>query len=522
VNYSHLNPGDWVTAHARYAPDAPCLVRGNGEVITYREANRLTTRLAHAFREAGIGRGDRVAILATDSPEYVCVLLACMKLGATFVALNYRLAGPEIGNLLRTSEPKALLLSRRYAEVVAAGLAAIRSDLLVLASFDEVDGVELTLDQLVAGASGSAEIESPAEEEDILSLALTSGTTGTPKGVLQSQRMMRASTICGAMELGLKPDDIIYSGAPLFHISGIGHLLYGLSRGAASLVLTQFDADEVLSWLQSGRLQHAMLIPSMVISLLGRPTVRDCDYPRLRSIMYGGAPMAPSVIRDMAEVFGCDLYNGFGAGTEASGQAMFRPADHRRALAGEEHLLGSIGKPIWGCDIKLCDPDGNEVPSGEVGEIWSRSESVMSGYLGQPELTAASLRDGWFRAGDLAWRDKDGYLFLAGRADDMIIRGGENVYPVEIEDVLADLPAVCEVAVVGEPDPYWGEVVTAVVSLDVGASLSYEELVAHCNSRLARYKVPHRLVIAPELPKNPTGKIRKGMLRQALANGDLA
>ena len=146
----------------------------------------------------------------------------------------------------------------------------------------------------------------------------------------------------------------------------------------------------------------------------------------------------------------------------------------------------------------------------------------MSGYLGQPELTAASLKDGWFHAGDLAWRDKDGYLFLAGRADDMIIRGGENVYPVEIEDVLADLPAVSEVAVVGEPDPYWGEVVTAVVILGPGASLTYEELVAHCNPRLARYKVPHRLVVVAELPKNPTGKIRKGVLRQALANGELA
>lgn len=498
------------------------MLRGNGEVLTYRDVNDLTTRLAHSLREAGVGGGDRVAILATDSPEYICLLLASMKIGATFVALNYRLAGPEIENLLRNSEPRALFISRRYAEVVTAGLAAIRPSLRALASFDEIDGIDLTLAQFAASASGTEEIESPAEEEDILSLALTSGTTGTPKGVMQSQRMMRHSTICGAMELGLRADDVIYSGAPLFHISGIGHFLYGLSRGCASLILPQFDADEVLRWMQAGLLQHAMLIPSMVISILGRPSVRDCAYPGLRSIMYGGAPMAPSVIREMVEVFDCDLYNGFGAGTEASGQAMFRPADHRRALAGEEHLLGSIGKPIWGCDIKLCDADGNEVPDGEVGEIWSRSESVMSGYLGQPELSAAAVKDGWFHAGDLAWRDKEGYLFLAGRADDMIIRGGENVYPVEIEDVLAELPQVHEVAVVGEPDPYWGEVVTAVVSLNAGTSLSYDELLAHCNSRLARYKVPHRLVIISEFPKNPTGKIRKGVLRQALASGEVS
>jgi acyl-CoA synthetase (AMP-forming)/AMP-acid ligase II len=287
-------------------------------------------------------------------------------------------------------------------------------------------------------------------------------------------------------------------------------------------VIPQFDTETVLRWLQSGRIQHAMLIPSMVISLLEHPKAHDSDYAGLRQIMYGGAPMAPAVIRQMVEVYGCDLFNGFGAGTEAAGQTMFRPADHRRALAGEEHLLGSIGKPIYGCDVKLCDADGNEVADGEVGEIYSRSNSVMTGYLGQPELSAQAVRDGWFHAGDLAWRDKDGYLFLAGRADDMIIRGGENVYPVEIEDVLSDHPSVLEVAVVGEPDDYWGEVVTAVVTLRAGTTFTLDELTEHCTGRLAKYKFPQRLVVVDELPKNQTGKIRKGVIRRSLAAGEVS
>ncbi len=520
--WPRLAIGDWITLHARYQPGADCLVRGDGEKLTYQQVDSQVTRLARALERAGLSRGDRVGIMATDSPEYVALQLASMKLGTTFVALNFRLSGPEVTNLLLTSDISALFFSDRYRDVVAQTRAHRQASLALVACFDGDGKEEPTYAEVIGSEEDESELVSPTQDEDIISLALTSGTTGRPKGVMQSQRMMRSLVVSGALELGLQPGDLIYSGAPLFHISGIGHLLYGLSRGSASLVLPQFDAGTVLRWLQSGHLRHAMLIPSMIIAILEDPRVTESDYEGLRSIMYGGAPMPPSVIRRMSEVFRCDLYNGFGAGTEAGGQAMFRPADHRRALAGEEHLLGSIGKPIYGCDLKLCDAEGNEVGDGEVGEIWSRSESVMSGYLGQPELTAQSLRDGWFRAGDLAWRDKDGYLFLAGRADDMIIRGGENVYPVEIEEVIADHPDVLELAVVGEPDPYWGEVVDVVVRQAEGATITLEDLQAHCRGRLASYKIPQRLIITSELPKNPTGKIRKGELRRLITTGELS
>lgn len=513
--------GDWVTTHARYQPHADCLVRADGSALSYGETDAQVTRLARALLAAGVRPGDRVGIMATDSPEYVIVQLASMKLGTIFVALNFRLSPSELTSLLQTADVAALFLGGRYREIARPAIEALGGRLLLVAWFDGSTTGELSYADLVASVSDSTELVSEVQDEDILSLALTSGTTGVPKGVLQSQRMIRALTVSGALELGLQPDDLIYSGAPLFHISGIGHLLYGLSRGCASLVLPQFDAETVLRWMQSGRLRHCMLIPSMVISILEHRGVTGSSYEGLRSIMYGGAPMPPSVIRKMADVFGCDLYNGFGAGTEAGGQAMFRPADHRRALAGEEHLLGSIGKPIYGCDVRLCDPDGNEVADGEVGEIYSRSESVMSGYLGQPEKSAQAIRDGWFHAGDLAWRDKDGYLFLAGRADDMIIRGGENVYPVEIEDVIADHPAVLEVAVVGEPDPYWGEVVDVVIRPATGMTITLDQVREHCRGRLASYKIPQRLVLTDDMPRNPAGKIQKARLRRAVIMGEL-
>ena len=519
---SQLAIGDWVTMHARYQPGADCLVRADGSALSYGETNDQVTRIARALQAAGLRPGDRVGLLATDSPEYVIVQLASMKLGTTFVALNYRLSSPEILNMVQTAGLSALFTGGRYTEIAGSAASALGARLRLVAWLDGAPDGELSYGDLIASVTDTSEFMSAAQPEDILSLALTSGTTSIPKGVLQSQRMIRATTISGAMELGIQPDDLIYSGAPLFHVSGIGHVLYGLSRGSASLVLPQFDADAVLRWMQGGRLRHCLLITSMVISVLDHPEVGNAGYEGLRSIMYGGAPMPPSVIRRMADTFGCDLYNGFGAGTEAGGQAMFRPADHRRALAGEEHLLGSIGRPAYGCDIKLCDPDGNEVRRGEIGEIYSRSESVMSGYLGQPELSAQAIRDGWFHAGDLAWLDENGYIFLAGRADDMIIRGGENVYPVEIENVIADHPAVLEVAVIGEPDHYWGEVVDVVIRPVAGTTVTLEEVRDHCRGRLASYKIPQRLILTESLPRNPTGKIQKSRLRRAITAGELS
>lgn len=522
MQLSGLAPGDWVTLNARFTPGAECLVSAEGDVRTFGEVEGRVTRLVRALRTEGVGRGDRVAIMATDSCAYVEVILACMKLGATYVALNFRLAPAEVRTVLAASQAKLVFLSGRYEEAIACCFPEAGAHVRTRVTFDtSADGLP-TFEEFLAGGPDGGEIESVTNDDAVLSISFTSGTTGTPKGVLQSQRMIKAITQSGVLELGIRPGDLLMSGAPLFHAGGIGHVLYGVSRGAGSVVLPQWDLELGLRWLQSGRVRQAMLVPSMIIKLLSHPRVRETGYPNLRSIMYGGAPMQPSLIREMVEVFDCELHNGFGAGTEAGGQLVLRPEDHRRALAGEEWLLGAIGKPAYGCDVRLLDPDGHEVPDGEVGEIASRGDTVMSGYLGQPELTAQVVRDGWFRAGDLAWKDKEGYLHLAGRADDMIVRGGENVYPVEIEDVIGDHPRVAEIAVVGEPDHDWGQVVTAVVTLKSGPEFTVAEIREHCRGRLASYKIPTRVVVVDDLPRNSTGKIHKAVLRERLAEGVIA
>jgi len=513
-----IGPSDWLTIDAHRNPLGQCLVRADGERLSFERVSSDVSRLAQSLRDQGLNKGDRIAVMAIDSVEYLELILASMRVGTIVIPLNFRLTVDEVTNLLAATEPAAFFASGRYARALSSAKSELGKSLKVIGGVESnVEGADASVSQLIASISGGGIVEGCTNDDDILALPLTSGTTGTPKGVLQSQRMIKAVTTQGVVELGLKSDDFAYSGAPMFHISGMGHMFYFLARGASSLVLPQFDTNTVLSWMQDGGLTRCMLIPSMVISILEHPDVRKSSYENIRSIMYGGAPIAPSVIRDMIEIFGCDLFNGFGAGTEAGGQAMFNPQDHRRALNGEEALLGSIGKAIYGVDLKLCDAEGNEVPRGEVGEITTRSDAVMSGYLNQPELTAASFSNGWFHAGDMAYVDESGYLHLEGRRDDMIIRGGENVYPVEIEDTLSDHPAVLEVAVIGIADPHWGEIVAAVVVVRQGTSVDLETLREHCAGRIASYKIPTRLEVVESLPKNPTGKILKRQLRVALS-----
>jgi fatty-acyl-CoA synthase len=289
-----------------------------------------------------------------------------------------------------------------------------------------------------------------------------------------------------------------------------------IQRGFPTLILPQFEEGAVLRWMQGGRLTGVFLVPTMITRLLADPRVHQGSYDRLRSVIYGASPMSPALLRRAMDVFGCDFINAFGAATEGGLQTSLSPADHRRAAAGAEHLLGSIGKPAFAVDLRLVDESGKDVARGEVGEIITRSRAVMSGYLAMPAESAQALRDGWFWGGDLARMDADGYLYLAGRSKDMIIRGGENIYPVEIETVIADYPGVTAVAVVGQPDEHWGEIVVTFVTVASGAVVEQEALRSFCRERLASYKVPAVVTVIDEMPLNASGKILKRELRARL------
>lgn len=446
-----------------------------------------------------------------DSHRFVEIVLAATKLGAVYVPLNYRLRRPEVDVLVDRAKPVVFFYDTRYAELLA-GLAEQHGIKLMLA-LDERPG-EATSEYEDFIATGT-EAEPPvvASDSDIIGLAFTSGTTGLPKGVLQSQRMMKAIVTEQIIEFRMLPEEVRYTAAPAFHITGICQLLAGVSCGFTSLIVPQFDPQVTLDHLAADKLTGIFLVPTMISTLLQLDGVGDHDYERLRLICYGASAMSPSLLRRAMDTFKCDFLNAFGAGTEAGLQALLSPEDHRRALEGRPELLGSIGKPAYGVALRIVDDELNDVPVGQVGEIATRSDMLFDGYLDMPEETERATRGGWFRAGDMGYFDENGYLYLHGRKKDMIIRGGENIYPIEIESVLAEHPDVVQSAVVGVDDEHWGEIVRAWVQLREGARVAAEELAAHCAERLAKYKVPAEFRFVESLPTNASGKILKRELR---------
>lgn len=503
--------GQALTHSARRFRDSACLLAPDGTSRCFGEVDRRVDRLVDSLVRRGVTQGTRVALLATDSFAYVELLLACIRIGATYVPLNYRLTGGEIGNLLARADARMLFVSQSYvctARAVAGRLPAPPDILSLDGSLD--DDHEVLIEQ---GREGCHEFV--VADEDILGIMFTSGTTGLPKGVMQSHRMLKSMLFSG-WELMPRHGDVRYTASPLFHIAGQFIVLLQVATGATSLITTQFDPETTAGAIASGTLTGCFLVPTMIASVLDASGDVPGPDERLTDVLYGAAPMPPALLRRALRRWpGVRFWNLFGAGTESGAQTYLRPDDHRRALAGEEHLLTSVGQPLLGVDLRILDDEGVELPRGEVGNIAVRSDVVMSGYLDMPEETKTALRDGWFYGGDRGWLDADDYLFLGGRSRDMIIRGGENIYVSEIELVLAGLEQVSDAAVVGRPDDHWGEVVVAFVE-PYGQAPTVEQLDTVCRQRLAAYKVPVEYHVLPALPRNATGKVEKDELKKVL------
>lgn len=513
---SRLSAGHWIGAASGSHAHRACFVEGAGAARTYAEVNRRVNRLARAFSARGLRKGDRLAILATDSIEHVEVVLACLATGVVFCDLNIRLRPGELANIVEMAEPAWIAAGSRYIEL-AVELSSVVAPRPVVIGLGGGTFPVGTVSDLIDGEVDDRPVDVVAHGEDIASIAFTSGTTGTPKGVLQSERMIRSMVYSCIYEARVRAGSFRYNGPPLFHFAGIGATLYGMVAGATTLLLPQFDSATVLHWMQHGGVTDTLLVPTMLSALLEEPTVGGSSYDSLRTILYGGAPMSTALLRRVVDTFGCDLINLFGAGTEAGGQATLHPEDHLSALAGRPELLESVGRVIPGVQVRLVDPDLVDVAAGEYGELLVRTETSMSGYLGQPELTAMTVVDGWLRTGDVARMDDDGYLYLASRRSETIIRGGENVYPDEIETVLALHVAVAVAVAVGLADAHWGEVVVGAVTLRPGAAVDTEELVVHCSRALASYKVPCDVVIVDAIPLTASGKVDRAAVRTLVA-----
>ncbi|MCQ3811640.1 MAG: AMP-binding protein [Acidimicrobiia bacterium] len=474
-----------------------------GPSVAFADLRDRVRRLATGLEAAGVGRGDRVGLMADNGLVFFDVYLAVAYLGAAAVPLNTQLTDPELSFILLNAEPTLTLATSEYAQrlksvgntgpVIDADGDAYE-DLLASEPFTDLDR---------------------AVEDDIALIIYTSGTTGRPKGVCLTQRGLAFNGLTMALVQRFQPDDVFLSTTPLYHAATGTRVCSMLADGQTHVVLRSFSPESFFAAVAEHRVTISILVPAQLRRILDHPGFDKADLFSLRLIVYGAAPTAGPLIRQAYERFGCGLYQGYGISECVTNLTGLLPEDHDKAMAGRTELLDSCGRVVPGVRIELHDDDGTLVPPGEVGEIWVKSEKVMAGYWRDPAQTAEALVDGWLRTGDLGRFDDDGYLYIVGRAKDMLISGGVNVYPSEIEAVLYDHPAVAEVAVVGRPDPEWGERPVAFVELRPAESL--DGLSDWCRDRLAKIKVPDEFIAVDTFPRTVTGKIRKVELREHLA-----
>ena len=493
---------DVVRVHGRDRPDAPAVIVGD-HTITFGELDQRSNRVAQALAAAGVGFGDRVAFVERNGAEFFDVVFGLAKLGAVAVPVNWRLAAPEMRQIIDDAGATLVIVGADFAghlEAVEDGLAA---GVVVIGEHDRWP----SFDSWVAGHPA----RDPGVEtgpDDLVFLMYTSGTTGAPKGVMLSNANYRCKCAGVAGPWRMDADAVTLAVMPLFHMAGSGWALAGLWHGGAVVVLRDVDPAAILDSVARHGVTNLLLVPAVIARLLERDDPALPDFADLRIVVYGASPISDDVLLRGIDRFGSVFAQVYGM-TETTGSVtQLDGADH------VAHLLRSCGKPYPWVQIRIVGPDGTDVAPGAVGEVWTRSAQNMLGYWNNPDATAATLHpDGWLRTGDAGYLD-DGYLYLHDRLKDMIVSGGENVYPAEVENVLMTQPGVADAAVIGVPDERWGEAVKAVIVASPGTELSAEDVIAYARTRLGGFKLPKSVDFVAALPRNPSGKLLKRELRE--------
>ena len=488
-------------------------------VLSYRQLGERATRLASALIGLGLRKGDRAAILTPNCREAVEVDAALFKTGVIKVPLNARISPREIQAMIEDSGASAIFVHYSLAHIVAEGREDHKSLRHVIVIGDAVPDCLAYEDLLGQGADDP--IDANLDADDVYSLVYTSGTSGVLKAAMLTHRNWTCLTRVNIMRSGADPmkSSVVGYVAPITHAAG-GAILASLVRGSTNMLFRQFEPEAFLGAVEQYGITDVLLVPVMINMLLSSPTVRARDLTSLQSIVYGAAPMSPDRIKLALEIFGPILTQGYGQTESCALISSLSKADHLSANdPATAHRLGSAGQPSFECEVRVVDDDGKEIPVGEVGEIIVRGDNVMKGYWNAPELTAETIFDGWLHTRDMGRFDDDGYLYLVDRKSDMIITGGFNVYPTEVENVLYQHPAVYEAAVVSVPDPKWGESIKAVVVLKPGAAVTGEELIDFCRNAMAPFKAPKSVDFLDELPKSAVGKILRRVIREPYWRG---
>lgn len=504
-------------AHRLNQPGATAVIyTQDGRTWSYETLDRDACRVANALKEMGIGPQDRVAYLDKNAPEYFPLFFGGTKLNAVSVAVNWRLAPSEMEYILNHSEARVLVIGEDFLGHLAQMRLNLDDNVIVIG--DPGASRYRSFDQWIAGRSEDDPGE-PVSSEDTCYQLYTSGTTGLPKGVeITNSNMLHMldQTLSGPLDMTAEAVNLVCM--PLFHVSGSGWALGGVYAGAKSILLRDVEPQKILRAMGEYGITHSVFVPAVLQFLLAQPNVDDFDFSSLRAIVYGASPITEDVLVGAMKTFGADFYQVYGLTETTAGITQLLPEDHDPG-GPRAHLLRSCGRAIVNHEVKIVDRDtGQELGDNQVGEIWITGPQVMKGYWNNPKATEESITpDGWFKSGDAGYLI-DGYLFIHDRVKDMIISGGENIYPAEIENVLMAHPGIADAAVIGVPSERWGETVKAIVT-PRNDLLSEEEVISHCRQSLAHYKCPTSVDWMEAIPRNPSGKILKAELRKPYWEG---
>lgn len=492
--------------HAR-AGDYPRALIFEGREYSSGELRRMHLQMAGLLTELGVGRGDRVAVITPNCPEVGITYAAVWRIGAITVPILFLLAQAEVEHILRDAEPKVVVTSPEFVSMVNAAVAGLPNPPRVLVTGDEAAEGADALSPLIAASQERKDVADMSPDE-LAGINYTGGTTGHPKGVMLSHGGMMAVSNA-AMETGDYEDGNVGLGVlPLAHGYGILTQLLAMRVAGTGVLMRWFEPGQALQLIQDHKVNVLAAVPTMLVYLLNYPDLDKYDVSSLERVGCGAAPCPVEVLQAFEKRFGCNIYEGYGL-TESTVVCTTQRRDRPK-------VVGSVGVPLPGFTVKILDDEHNELARGELGEVCVSGPNVMKGYYRMPEVTAETVRDGWLHTGDIGRMDDDGNLYIVDRKKDMIIRGGLNVYPRDIEEVLFEHPGIAEAAVIGRADPEYGEEVVAFVVLRQGATDSEAEILAYCRERLAKYKAPKQVFFMATLPKSGVGKVMRRELRDLI------
>jgi len=511
--------GNWITRNAKRHPEKVGVVF-EGKRYTFGEINERVNRLCNALKRLGLKKGDRLGVLLDNCNQFVEAHGACAKGGMVLVPLNTRLLSGELAYIINNAEASAVIFGATYADTIGALRSKCESTHHFIMVEGEAEGVDAYDELLALGSPEEPDVE--VGEEDLLYIAYTSGTTGLPKGAMITHRNHFYSTIDNVIHYRIHPGSKILVCLPMFFQATVGcALMPCFYLGATMVIHRGFEAKMVLETIEKEKITFTFLAPSPIIFLLEEPDINKYDYSSLEVLMYGSAPMPVAKLKEAMKIFNCKFVQSHGFTEYTCCTTSLEPEDHvLEGPAEKVKRIASCGKEMINVEARVVNEKSEDVKPGEVGELVARGEKVMQGYWKNPEATAEAIdKDGWLHSGDMATLDQEGYVYIVDRKKDMIISGGINIYPKEIEEILFTHPAVLEAAVIGIPDDRWGESVMAVVALKEAMKATEEEIINHCKEHLASYKKPKSVYFVERLPRNPGGKVLKRELREPYWKG---